>query len=176
MPLPKTRWHITFGTYAGRLHGSSKPTVDRSHNSLGEPHIIDKPNLERFEHNILAERPILLTPDQRLFIESIIPELCRRGGWDFVECGAQPNHIHVVCDIDPAIHGKRARALLKRWLTQALDERWTGAIARSDGMSWWAEGGSARAVRGQDYRAVVRNYVADQRATQPNRPAPSDPF
>ena len=30
-------YHITFGTYGNRLHGSDKPHVDRDHNHYGEP-------------------------------------------------------------------------------------------------------------------------------------------
>ena len=30
-----TPWHITFGTYGTRLHGTFAPTVDKQHNALG---------------------------------------------------------------------------------------------------------------------------------------------
>jgi REP element-mobilizing transposase RayT len=163
---PKTRWHITFGTYAGRLHGGDKPTVDRRHNAFGEPQIIDQPGREKYEWNNLADEPVLLTAEQRVFVESILPELCSRGGWDFVECAAAANHVHVVADVDPAVHGKRVRAILKRWLTQALNERWRGATRRADGKTWWAEGGSARAVHGREYRQAAEEYVRKQRTTR----------
>jgi len=158
-----TRWHITFGTYGARLHGGSKPTVDRQHNRLGERQIVDAPSRERYERSLLSDRPVLLTLEQQEFVQSVLPEICRRGGWDYVEGSAASNHVHVVLDVDCRVHGKQVRPLIKRWLTQALNARWEGA-RRSDGMAWWAEGGSARAVRGHDYREVVIDYVRKQRA------------
>ena len=160
-----TRWHITFGTYATRLHGCEKPTVDRRHNKLGEPQIFDVPAREYDERQSLRDRPIFLTHEQQRFVETVIPVICDRGGWTFIECSAASNHIHVVLEADSVIHGKRIRPLLKRWLTQAMNERWTGATKRPDGMTWWAEGGSTRAVHGQGYRQAVEGYVAKQRAT-----------
>jgi REP element-mobilizing transposase RayT len=133
--MPKTRWHIIVGTYGTRLHGGSKPTTDRRHNRLGESQIVDVPTREQYERSLLSDHPILLTPEQQLFIQSILPEVCRRGGWGFVEGSAASNHVHVVLDADSQIHGKQIRPLLKRWLTQALNERWVGA-RRSDGMAW----------------------------------------
>jgi REP element-mobilizing transposase RayT len=165
----RTRWHITFGTYAARLHGGEKPTTDRRHNRFGEPQIVDDPVREYRERRSLLGDAVLLTPEQQRYVQTTMPELCRRGSWDLVECSAASNHVHVVVDVDPEIHGKRVRALLKRWLTQAFDERWARP-KRSDGMSWWAEGGSARAVRGHEYREVVKNYVQRQRAPEAGDP------
>lgn len=160
-----TRWHLTFGTYAGRLHGGDKHTVHRRHNHPGEPQIIDNPQRERRERESLANRPVVLSIEQQRFIEQTIPELCRRGGWNFIECAPAPNHVHVVLDADPRIHGKQIRPLLNRRLTHAMNKKWSDATNRSDGMAWWAEGGSTRAVRGTEYREAAATYVARQRAT-----------
>jgi REP element-mobilizing transposase RayT len=162
--MSQTRWHITIGTYAGRLHGGLRDTVDRDHNTWGHDHVGDNARREGFERSRLSDRPIVLSEEQQIFIQSAIPALCIRGGWTFAECSAAPDHVHIVLDADEAIHGKRIRPLLKRWLTQSLNERWEGATRRSDGMTWWAEGGSNRAVRGHDYRSLVEDYVHDQRA------------
>jgi REP element-mobilizing transposase RayT len=138
--------------------------VDRKQNTFCQDYIGDVVRREAFERSQLSDRPVVLTPEQQLFIQSVLPDLCARGGWTYIECSAAPDHVHVVLEADETIHGKQIRPLLKRWLTQALNERWTGATRRRDGMTWWAEGGSNRAVRGHDYRAVVVNYVHDQRA------------
>jgi REP element-mobilizing transposase RayT len=124
----------------------------------------------------MRDPPVFLTPDQRLLIEAIAPEICRRGGWDLIECGAQEDHVHFILDIDPEIHGKRVRPILKRWLSQALNERWPQQSRRVGGFTWWAEGGSTRAVHGREYRFVAPQYVARQKATQPKRDPPRDPF
>jgi REP element-mobilizing transposase RayT len=161
--MPRTRWHITIGTYAGRLHGGLRDTIDRGHNVFGQPSIGDNVRREAFERSNLSDRPILLSDEQQRFVQSVVPALCERGGWTLIECSAAPDHVHVALEADDSIHGRRIRPLLKRWLTQALNRRWAGATRRHDGMSWWAEGGSNRAVRGHEYRAVVQTYVRDQR-------------
>ena len=38
-----TTWHITFGTYGTRLHGSKVPTVDKQHNEVGESFVSVSP-------------------------------------------------------------------------------------------------------------------------------------
>jgi REP element-mobilizing transposase RayT len=136
-----------------------KPTVDRRHNGLGESQIIDDPARERRVWNIARQHPIILTAEQQRFVERTVPGLCQRGGWDLVECAAASNHVHVVLDADSQVHGKQVRPLVKRWLTQAMNEEWPGVG------TWWAEGGSARAVRTEEYREAAKDYVARQRAT-----------
>src|ERR1041384_6201116 len=136
-----TRWHITFGTYGCRLHGGFRATVDRKHNTRGEEYVGEAPRREAFERSALTGEPVFLTTEQQLFVQSVVPGLCERGGWSLVECSAASDHVHVILDADPSIHGRRIRPLLKRWLSQALNERWPGT-RRSDGMTWWAEGGS----------------------------------
>ena len=41
----RTTWHITFGTYGTRLHGGSRPSVDKRHNQLDTPFV--PPKIER---------------------------------------------------------------------------------------------------------------------------------
>ena len=47
----RTTWHITWGTYASRLHGGYRPTVDKQHNQRGEPFL---PRDEPRERDTLA--------------------------------------------------------------------------------------------------------------------------
>ncbi len=159
--MPATTWHITFGTYGTRLHGSSRPTVDRQHNQRGTPFLPESNKRESFERGRLKGSPVVLTQPQQQHIESTVPILCGRGGWVLIACAAGPDHVHVLIEVDSAIHGKQVRPLLKRWLTQSLDERWkdTGRPA------WWAEGGSTKAVKEESYRANAIRYIERQRAS-----------
>ena len=152
-----TRWHITFATYGSRIHGGPRPTVDRRQNKLGQDYMVDQRGLELHRGSLRAHDSVTLSQEQRGFIEATVPHICARGGWIIVEVAAAPDHIHVVLDVDQKVHGKQVRHWLKRWLSEALDERWQIAS------SWWAEGGSTRGVHGRDYREAAETYVREQR-------------
>lgn len=118
-----TTWHITFGTYGARLHGSERPTVDRKHNRFGEPFTYQDTPRENLERQRITAGSVILTQQQRIFIEQSLPKICDRGGWTLRTCAAGPDHIHALCDGVRSVHGKQVRMLLKRWLTQALKEK-----------------------------------------------------
>lgn len=159
--MPTTTWHITFGTYGTRLHGSPRPTVDRQHNQRGTPFLEVSTRRESFERGRLRLSPVVLTRAQQQHIESTVSALCERGGWSLVACAAGPDHVHVLLDVDSAIHGRQVRPLLKRWLTQALDARWKA----DERASWWAEGGSTKPVKNAAYRDSAIRYILRQRAS-----------
>jgi hypothetical protein len=141
------------GTYATRLHGGAKPTVDKKHNRRGKH--------EQAVTKLLKFPPVNLTVDQRAFIEKELPAICVRGGWVYRICAAGVDHVHVLCDILPAIHGQKARRLAKRWLGQELNKSW----AMPDGATWWAEEGSNIAIHDEGYLNNAFKYVFRQRAT-----------
>lgn len=156
-----TPWHITFGTYGTRLHGDRRPTVDLEHNEYGTP-FVPRNDLrrQREEESLIAE-PVRLTPDQRELIERLIPEICQRGGWKLHAAAAQPDHVHVVCGIRSEIHGDKVQRLLKRWLTEALNEKWPDSYRPR----WWAVQGSNKAIKEESYLKNAIAYVERQRAT-----------
>jgi REP element-mobilizing transposase RayT len=162
MNLNRTSWHITFGTYGTR------PTVDKQHNRLGTPFLPHKPAFERTVRNRLNFASRYLTEEQQVFVEELLPVLCERGEWDHRVDSASGDHVHLLCDIPPAIHGERVRRLLKRWLGQALGQVWPLEI----GQSWWADGGSNKAVRDNCYLNNVYGYILRQKATPQATSAP----
>jgi len=157
----RTCWHITFGTYGTRLHGSSRPTVDLRHNIPGTPFLPRDARREVVSRERMRFEPVALTAEQALLIEDVMPAICERGGWGLRACAAQDNHVHVLVDVSPGVHGERIRRLIKRWMGQALSERWP----RKDGASWWAEQGSNIAVRDEAYLNKAYDYVVRQRCT-----------
>lgn len=157
----RTSWHITFGTYGTRLHYGARPTVDKQHNVRGTPFLPYKPTNERMVRKRLNHAPRLLTEEQQVFVEELLPALCERGGWDYRVGSAGADHVHLLCDINPEIHGERVRRLLKRWLSQALSQIWPLVI----GQSWWADEGSNKVVRDNSYLNNVYGYILRQRAT-----------
>jgi REP element-mobilizing transposase RayT len=154
-----TTWHITFGTYGTRLHGGSRPNVDKQHNERGTefvPPIIEREDSARGRMKV---PPRFLTIDELRFAESQLPIVCQRGGWEYRVCSAAPDHIHLLCDIIPEVHGEKVRRLVKRWLGQALSEQ----RPLPDGSSWWAEEGSNIAIHDELYLNNAFGYIARQR-------------
>jgi REP element-mobilizing transposase RayT len=158
----RTSWHITWGTYGTRLHGSYRPTVEREHNQRGEPFVA--PNRERQAalQAILNFPPVFFTAEQRTFIETELPSICERGGWAYRIAAAANDHVHILCDIVPAMHGEKVRRILKRWLGQALSAEWPLPSPKA---TWWAEEGSNIAVKDEKYLNNVYNYIARQGTT-----------
>jgi REP element-mobilizing transposase RayT len=156
-----TSWHITWGTYGTRLHGAACPTVDRDHNQRGEAFIQRDAVREQAEQRILNFPACCLTDEQRAFVEQQLPQTCARGRWDYRICAAAEDHVHVLCDIPPAIHGEKVRRLLKRWLGQDMSKLWP----IHEGATWWAEEGSNIAVEDEAYLNNVFKYILRQRTT-----------
>ncbi|BBO30404.1 transposase [Lacipirellula parvula] len=157
----RTPWHITWGTYGTRLHGSVRPTVEREHNKRGEAFVPANAQREQAIRKILNFPPVVFTGVQREFIEAALPAVCERGGWTYRIAAAAGDHVHILCDIVPAIHGEKVRRLLKRWLGEALSTEWPLPAKAT----WWAEEGSNLAVKDEAYLNNVYRYIAKQRAT-----------
>ncbi len=150
-------YHITFGTYGTRLHGDPRGTVDRTLNNPGDPIIGADGGWQRIERSRLNFPPVVLSDELRRFADSIVPNLCERGGWTFHACATRPDHVHVLLSTDR--EGKAVRSWLKRWLGEALCKRWP----LPDGAGWWAKGGSVKWVWQDRYFHNVRKYILCQR-------------
>jgi REP element-mobilizing transposase RayT len=155
-------FHITWGTYGTRLHGDSRKTVDRQHNQYGEPVVGFDEHRWQKEIGLLKFPPVIFEPAQMVLVESLLPEICERGGWKHIAGAAGPDHVHEILASpnDP----KTIRRLLKRWLGQTMCER-LGDL--SPGATWWAECGSIRWIFAEDgtYFDTAVGYVNRQRAT-----------
>jgi len=161
--MPRTNfplaYHITFGTYGTRLHGSDRPTVDRSQNKFGEPIIGKDTEWETMERSLLKFPPRILTNEQRIFVESTIPSICIRGGWEHVTTAAAKDHVHNI--IRASVEGQDVRKWLKRWISQAMSQQWP----LLPDQVWWAECGSVKWIWVDDYYDRAVDYVNDQRTT-----------
>lgn len=157
----RTCWHLTFGTYGTRLHGDSRPTVDREHNEYGTPFVPRNDLRRERNESFLAGESVRLSQAQREFIEGTLPAICERGGWLLEAAAAQPDHVHVVCAIRVDVHSEKVRRLLKRWLTEALNEQWPDP----NRPRWWAVQGSNKAIKEASYLLNAIAYVERQRAT-----------
>lgn len=158
-----TAWHITFGTYATRLHGDPRLTVDRDHNQRHGPFVEPSPARQSIATAILSHAPVRLTRPQRVFVEHTIPSVCIRGGWRYDTCACPSDHAHTLLRADDRIHGKRIRHWLKWWLSESLNKEF--GLQPGDG-AWWAEGGSTKVVHDDDYLRTVTAYIDAQRTTR----------
>ena len=154
-------FHLTWGTYGTRLHGDPRNTVDRQYNQYGEPVLgFDEHRWER-ERSLLTYPPVYFDEPKMSAVESLLPEICQRGGWSHIAGAAGPDHVHEILysPNDP----KTIRRLLKRWLGQAMSEQFD----LLEGATWWAECGSIRWIFEEDgkYLENAIGYVNRQRAT-----------
>jgi REP element-mobilizing transposase RayT len=150
-------YHITWGTYGIRLHGDERGTVDRSMNNFGDPIIGRDGDWQRIESSLLRFPVRVLTIEQRVFVEDVIPEICGRGGWKFITTAAAPDHVHNI--ISASVDGKDVRKWLKRWLSEALSQRWPV----EQGQVRWAECGSVKWIWNDDYYRRAEDYIRGQR-------------
>ena len=158
----RTTWHITFGTYGARLHGDERPTVDRRQNQPGQPFFGQDPGRRAAEEMQMRASMVLLTCEQRRLVEVRLSEICDRGGWGCRTCAAGGDHVHLLCDAPPNVHGRQIRTLVKRWLTQALDREWK----RPPSGRWWADGGSCKPIKNAEYLGNVCGYIRRQRLSR----------
>jgi REP element-mobilizing transposase RayT len=161
---PLTPWHITFGTYGARLHGGDRPTVDKAHNQLNEQFVWRDPEREEREQERMKFPPLYFTQEQRVFVEAELIGICERAGWEYRIGAAGPDHVHLLCDVVPEVHGEKVRRLVKRWLGQELSKRWP----LPKDATWWAEEGSNKAIGDEDYLNNCYRYIYEQRTTPPD--------
>jgi len=154
--------HLTWGTYGTRLHGDERPTVERAHNRYGEATLEYDQHRWFREAGLLRFPPIAFDDGRMRVVESLVPTICTRGGWTLFACACGPDHVHVLLDTN-GNDAKAVRMWLKRWLGEALSER----FALPTGATWWAECGSVKFIFDDRYFGRALPYVLNQRATPP---------
>jgi hypothetical protein len=157
-----TTWHITFGTYGTRLPGASRPSVDKEHYELDTPFVSPQVEREESARGRMKFPPKFLSNEQCAFVERELPKICERGGWSHRVCSAVPDHVQLLCDVKPDIHGEKVRRLVKLWLGQMLSE----CRPIEAGTSWWAEEGSNIAIHDEAYLNNAFSYIARPRTIQ----------
>ena len=156
-----TTWHFTFGTYGARLQGDGRLTVERGRNRRGEPFVTADARRAEEARGRMRGEVVLLTAAQRGVLEAVLPGVCERGGWVCRACAVpkEGDHVHVLLDAPAAAQGAAIRRWLKRWLGEELTRRWREPTAGT----WWAKGGSCRAVKDATYLEKAHAYVQRQR-------------
>jgi mannose-6-phosphate isomerase-like protein (cupin superfamily) len=146
--------------------------VDRQHNQYGEPVLgYDDHRWER-EKALLKFPPVTFTRPEMIVVESLLPDICARGGWTHRTGASGPDHVHEILTSpnDP----ETTRRLFKRWLGQELSRR---VHRLPDGATWWAECGSIRRIFEEDIlrhrdrfrRAPARDSESGTRMSENDR-------
>ena len=148
-------YHITWGTYGARLHGSGKPHVDRDHNVYGTPFAPTERAREEASRQRMSADPVSLTPDERQEVERAIRELAARYTWTIHALAAQSDHVHVVITAPRA--GDPLREALKAVASRALNKRFGKRL------HWWSENGSDKHLYEPEYFENAVDYVRRQR-------------
>jgi REP element-mobilizing transposase RayT len=147
-------FHISWGTHGARLHGSSKPYVDRDHNEPGTPFAPTDPYREDEARVRMKGEPVSLSPAQRKLVEQAIRDVAERYRWGIHAIAVQSDHVHVV--LTAPREGEALRDALKAVASRALN---TECGSRTS----WAEKGSAKYLWERDYFENAVNYVERQR-------------
>ena len=150
-------YHITIGTYGSRLHGGVAPTVERPHNKVGEPFVTIDPKRETTMREKMKESTCYFSEEQRLYVESIIPEICRQGDWTYHIAACQDDHIHLL--VSANVEPKAIRRWFKTWLTQSLNKQYGTR-------SWFVESGSTKWINDERYFQSAFGYIQKQRTTK----------
>ena len=147
-------YFVSWGTYGIRLHGSSKPHVDRDHNEYGAPFAPTDPNRKRAARERMGGDPIRLTLEQRKVVEDAIRDVCARYGWTIHSLAVQTDHTHVV--LTAFRDGEALREALKAVASRTLNKQFGKR-------RWWAEGGSTKYLWERSYFKNSTSYVQRQR-------------
>ena len=147
-------FHITWGTKGARLHGSSKPHVDRDHNEYGTSFAPTDPHREDESRARMNGDPVSLSPEQRAVVEQAIRDVAGCYEWTIHAIAVQSNHVHVV--ITAFREGEGLRDALKAVASRALNK----SFGKRE---WWAEKGSAKYLWERRYFENACDYVRDQR-------------
>jgi REP element-mobilizing transposase RayT len=147
-------YHITWGTYGVRLHGSRKPHVDREHNEYGAPLAPTDPEREAEAKARLRSDPVRLTIEQREIVEHAVREVARKYDWTIHAIAPRSDHVHVV--LTACREGEQLRDAQKSVATRALNMRFGTR-------TWWAEKGSAKYLWERSYFENAIAYVNNQR-------------
>ena len=109
----------------------------------------------KYVRETMNSLPVIFSEEQRLFIEQSMTEVCKRGGWRLHEVACQPDHVHILLTIET--EAKSVRKWIKTWLSQLMNEK-------NGNRKWWAKGGSCKYIFDDEYFAVVKEYIREQKA------------
>lgn len=105
---------ISFRAYGTWLHGDSRGSIDRFHNTYGTPYIPLNHPWHGYNERMLKLAPVKLNARRRAAIDNAISETCELRNWRLRACNVRTNHVHVVvsasCDPEIVLHAFKSNA------------------------------------------------------------------
>ena len=163
-------YFITFTTKGTRLHGDEHGSVDRNHNTPGEPTLPANVDLNDRRHRQSGDDPVVLDEPARRAVQDAILDVCRHRRWDLHALHVRTTHVHVVAsagDVAP----EKVMNDFKSYATRGLRER---GVAPTE--SVWTRHGSTRWINeAATLEARVKYVVEEQGAVLRPGPVVAEP-
>ena len=145
---------ITFRCYGTWLHGDERGSVDREHHRYKSPYAAPNQNRLKHNQNLLKNRPVLLSADQRASVKKAISDTCLHRKWRLHACNVRTNHVHSVVSIGtkkPELALNALKANATRQMRE--DGHWQSAH------SPWVDRGSKRYLWTERSLSLAIEYV-----------------
>lgn len=104
----------------------------------------------------MTEAAVILDPDQRRLVETIVAEHCAIRKWLLHAVNCRSNHVHVVVTA-PGRSIEQPREQFKAWCTRRLNE-----LAGASREHWWTGRGWDEYIDGDAALAEVIEYVLER--------------
>ncbi|MBN4060217.1 transposase [Planctomycetaceae bacterium AH-315-I19] len=147
---------ITFRTYGTWLPGDPRGSVNKNHNTFGEPSAPPSRNLEQHSRNALKHAPVELDSELRSCVQRAIKAVCEHRNWALPAINVRSNHVHTVVAADR--HPNRVMLDFKAWSTRRLREH--GLMDHNTTV--WARHGSTKYLFDECSVAEAVRYVRDE--------------
>ncbi len=148
-------YFLTFAGYGTRPHGDERGTVDRRHNTPGEPPLPRDDFRSALARRSLVSPPMVFNEPARRAVEASFADTCAHRGWQLLAVHCRTNHLHAVVssreDASLVMHRLKARA------TAAL--RGAGLAGRNQQV--WARHGSTRYLWREEDVAAACEYTME---------------
>jgi REP element-mobilizing transposase RayT len=160
-------WLLTWRTYGTWLPGDERgfvdPVLDEQghrviHNLPGTPIDADNPRLHKYSQEILRGPAVYLTREQAAALLEQFQETARHRGWELLAVSILPNHVHLIVGVNGDPDPASLLRDFKSYGSRRLNRLWPIPASRT----WWAESGSRRILRTDEYRFQAMQYVLKQ--------------
>jgi REP element-mobilizing transposase RayT len=150
-------------------YGTWLPGDERGWNKWQKGEKIPQPLLADWCKERLAEKPIVLSEDQRAVVENTIAKHCKLRGWKLHAVNCRSNHCHVVVSANSHA-GEQVRDQFKAWCTRKLKEaeernRMEAVGRKPSGIepreNWWTRKGGVRYVFDEESLEAAIRYTRE---------------
>jgi len=132
MPDTPVAYFITFSTYGTRLHGDTRGTSDRLHNSPGTPKLVYDERRWEAERALMKHAPFRLDRPRRRAVAEAIQDAAAFRRWPIHALNVRTNHVHCVLtaserpeSVMSKLKGRATRLLHDRGLADRMQPVWS---------------------------------------------------